>query len=359
MTTRAPTPDFWPSSGHGELHRTPRGWLQPSPAWLRRWLARPELALVEESCAAERALHAALAEHPERPVTPAELAALQDADARSNYAAFVDFRDGLAAAGSFEAWYLAQIRSPRVTAAPVFVTGVVHAIARHLLDDGADAFQARAAELLFRPQRVTTTEGRLLSADLAVIDMRNETAGLGTLGRLLLEAQAPLQPTRMQVLSPDTMHDYWPRAERHELLLDLTHEISNDLGHGIVLKMARAHSGLAALARVLEKWTAHFLGTGVRITPVPRIDDPAWRWHIGLDAESMALLNDLDEERTVEPGRLARLVSLFRLDFEHRADMRADVAGYPVYLGLATSADGVLKLKPQNLLLNLPLARQG
>ena len=89
MKTQAPTADFWPSSGHGELHRTTRGWLQPSPAWLRRWLARPELALVDESCAAERALHAALAEHPERPVTAAELAALQDADARSNYAAFV------------------------------------------------------------------------------------------------------------------------------------------------------------------------------------------------------------------------------------------------------------------------------
>jgi hypothetical protein len=36
--------------------------------------------------------------------------------------------------------------------------------------------------------------------------------------------------------------------------------------------------------------------------------------------------------------------------------MRADVAGKTVYLGLAHGADGVLKLKPQNLLLNLPLA---
>jgi hypothetical protein len=94
----------------------------------------------------------------------------------------------------------------------------------------------------------------------------------------------------------------------------------------------------------------------VKIRPLQRIDDPAWRWHIGLDVESMALLNDLYEDRTVEPARLERLVSLFRLDFDNPADMRADVAGYPVYLGMATSADGVLKLKPQNLLLNLPLA---
>jgi hypothetical protein len=32
------------------------------------------------------------------------------------------------------------------------------------------------------------------------------------------------------------------------------------------------------------------------------------------------------------------------------------VQGKPVYLGLAMNEQGLLKLKPQNLLLNLPLA---
>ena len=36
----------------------------------------------------------------------------------------------------------------------------------------------------------------------------------------------------------------------------------------------------------------------------------------------------------------------------------ADVAGKPIYLGLAMNADGVVRLKPQNLLLNLPLAQR-
>ena len=36
--------------------------------------------------------------------------------------------------------------------------------------------------------------------------------------------------------------------------------------------------------------------------------------------------------------------------------MRTDVAGKPVYLGLAIGEDQSLKLKPQNLLVNLPLA---
>ncbi len=46
-----------------------------------------------------------------------------------------------------------------------------------------------------------------------------------------------------------------------------------------------------------------------------------------------------------------------RIDFESPADMRPAIAGRPVYLAMAMNADGVLKLKPQNLLLNLPLAR--
>ena len=55
------------------------------------------------------------------------------------------------------------------------------------------------------------------------------------------------------------------------------------------------------------------------------------------------------------PARMQRLLSLFRLDFADPQEMRADVAGKPVYLGLMMNADGVVRLKPQNLLVNLPL----
>ena len=97
------------------------------------------------------------------------------------------------------------------------------------------------------------------------------------------------------------------------------------------------------------------MGVAVKIRPLQKIDDEAWRWHVGLDTASTALLNDLYEGRNVEPARLQRLVSLFRLDFEDAQDMRPDVAGKPVYLGLMMNADGIVKLKPQNLLVNLPL----
>lgn len=36
--------------------------------------------------------------------------------------------------------------------------------------------------------------------------------------------------------------------------------------------------------------------------------------------------------------------------------MRADLAGVPLWLAAPKDADGVLRLKPQNLLTNLPLA---
>ncbi|MDP1906839.1 MAG: DUF6352 family protein, partial [Hyphomicrobium sp.] len=81
-------------------------------------------------------------------------------------------------------------------------------------------------------------------------------------------------------------------------------------------------------------------------------------WHTGLDAESSALLNDLYNGAEVGDDRLERLLSLFRLDFDDARQMQADVAGRPVYLGLAMTPGKKLKLKPQNLLVNLPLAAE-
>ncbi len=330
-------------------------WLQPTDAWLRPFLGLPELALVGESCAGEIALHEALVESPSRAITPAELDAVQDDDARANYAMFLAFRDALLTAGTLEAYYLALMRSGQITIPPVFVERLVQAIVQHLLAASDNAFEARAAELLFRPQRLTLTDGRMLCADLATIDLLNETGGFGDIGRLLVQGNAPMAALQMTVLSADNAAEYRPRADRHAFVLDLTHEVSSDVGHGLTFTMTRAHSGLKALARVLERWIAHLLGVQVTIMPLQKIADEAWRWHVGLDVESMALLNDLYEDRAVEADRLQRLISLFRLEFANPAEMRADVVGKPVYLGLAMTAEGTLRLKPQNVLLNLPL----
>ena len=351
--------DFWPSSGFSHLERNDRGWLIPSDAYLRLFLARPELALVEESCTAEIALHEALSKQPKRQVADAELGALADADARGNYRHFLNFRDALLAAGSLEAWYLATLRAGIISLPPLFLDLVAEACVRNVLDGvqhGQHGAQlARAGELLFRPQRIYVQEGQVLSGDQTVLDLLNETGGLGDIGRLLAQSNAPMREVHLEVLTDANAQRYWQQSDRHNFLLDLTHEISNDLSHGLVLTMTRARSGLKALATVLEAWVAHFLGVKVTIKPEQKIDDANWRWHVGLDVESSKLLNDLYEDRPVEPARLQRLVSLFRLTFVEPQEMRADVAGKPVYLGLAMTGDKLIKLKPQNLLLNLPL----
>jgi hypothetical protein len=58
----------------------------------------------------------------------------------------------------------------------------------------------------------------------------------------------------------------------------------------------------------------------------------------------------------VSAAERERLLVLFRLEFADPADAAAGMAGKPVYLGLACRPDRTLKLKPQNLLVNLPLA---
>jgi hypothetical protein len=356
MTATETRPDdIWPSSGFQVLQRNARGWLMPGDDYLRLFLARPELALVEESCPAETALHQALGEQPRRAVTPAELATLADADVRGNYRHFLAFRDALLAAGTLEAWYLGALRAGIVDLPPLFLDLVTQACVQGILGSEPDPLVWRAAELLFRPQRIHVQDGQVLCGDRAVLDMLNETGGLGDLGRLLTQGKAPLRDISLEVLGDGNAARYWQQAERHDLLLDLTHEITNNLSHGLVLRMARARSGLKALAQVLERWVAHFMGVQVSIQPEASVADAQWRWHVGLDAESSALLNDLYLGVPVPAERMQRLVSLFRLTFNNPLEMRADVAGKPVYLGLGMTADRALGLKPQNLLLNLPL----
>jgi Family of unknown function (DUF6352) len=338
-------------------------WLPPSDDFLRRFLARPELAPVAESCPAELALHGALLAQPASPVNVTQLQAVCDVDARESYALFLRFRDGLLAAGSLEAYYqrLFDAATGRIDIPPLFIDLLVEAIAQHLLVESSDAFAHRAADMLHRPQRVSTQGGQVLSGDQATLDMLSDTGGVGDIGRFLAEAGAPMASIDMQVLGDDNAADFFRECpagrRRHHFLLDLTHEVTHDLSHGLIFKMTRARSGLKALSSVLEKWVRHFLGVTVTIRPLQKIDDEAWRWHVGLDVEASALLNDLYEDREVDAARLQRLVSLFRLDFSDPQDMRADVTGKPVYLGLMMNASGIVKLKPQNLLINLPLRR--
>jgi hypothetical protein len=348
--------NFWPSCGFIQLRRNARGWLTPTADYFALLLNRPEMALVPESCKAEIRLHKALQAAPLKAVLATELEQIKDADARHNYQVFLSFRDGLIASGTLEGYYRSLFAQTAINTPPVFIDLLVQAILRNMLDDCTDAQDVRAAELLFRPQRIAIQDGQVLAADRDAVDHYSETAGLGELGRLLLESKASLRTANFKVLSSSNADRYWSAPERHPFLLDLTHEIAQELSHGLTLRMARARSGLQALARVLEKWVWHFCAVQVHIQPEASVEDTAWRWHTGLDAESSAILNRLYEGQAVETDQMQRLISLFRLTFTNPQDVQPELANKPVYLGLAMNAEKVLRIKPQNLLLNLPLA---
>jgi hypothetical protein len=350
---------FWTACGHQHLTRNERGWLVPSPDYWRLWLQRPEMALVPESCKAEKRLHAALTDSPHMQVTPADYKHFKDDDVRENYKLFLRFRDEVEAAGSLESAYMAWQQSGNIQLPPLFIDLVVQAIVCNVLTGEDDAWVWRAAELLFRRQRITVRDGRVLSGDSDTLDNLQSTGGLGEMGRLLMEGGAPLKAVDVKVLHKDNEDRYLAQREglgRYAFLLDMTHEIQNELPHGLILKMVNARSGLKALSVVLALWVQHFLGVAVQIEPVQKVDDPAWRWHVGLDATATALLNDLYQGTELDGKRQQQLISLFSLRFKDPQDMRVDVRGKPVYLGLAMNEQGLLKLKPQNLLLNLPLA---
>ena len=332
-------PDFWVNSGFHLLERDAAGRLAVTDDFLRAYWMRPEVRPVEESCDAERALHAALIAEPRRAVDERELAALADADARDNYRVVLRFRERLLAAGTLEACYAALFRDG-VDVPPIFVDQLAHAILRNVLDGCEDPLRLRAAELFFREQKVTIRDGHALAADLEMVERHASGSQYGGLGRLIVEAQGSLGRVDVDVLDRQNAHLYWQRESRHDTAISLTY----------------GRPALDALASVIEAWVRHFAGVEVAVQPLRAIEEARWAWHVGLDAEATAILNDLWNDREVEPGRLRRIVALFRLAFAEPRAMRADVAGRPVYLGLAFDEGDVLRMKPQNLLVNLPLA---
>ena len=348
--------NFWTACGHQHLTRNPRGWLSPTPDYWRLWLNRPELALVPESCNAEKRLHQALLDDPLTHIAPADLERVQDSDTRENYKLFLSLRHDVQAAGSLEAAYIGWLRSGSIQLPALFLDLVVQAIVCNILADDPDAWVWRASELLFRRQRITVEAGRVLAGDSDTLDTLQATGGLGDMGRMLIEGGAPLKAVDVKVLHKDNAERYFAQREglgRYAFLLDMTHEIRNELPHGLILNMVNARSGLKALADVLSRWVQHFLGVVVHITAVQKVDDPAWRWHVGLDVTATALLNDLYLGQALEETQQQQLISLFTLRFDNPQDMRSDVQGKVVYLGLAKNAQGLLKLKPQNLLMSL------
>ena len=95
----------------------------------------------------------------------------------------------------------------------------------------------------------------------------------------------------------------------------------------------------------------------VKIESIREIPDDEWVWHVGLDAEATAMLNDIYNGGEVDEAAMKRVIGLFRMEFMDSAAVVPELRGAPVFLGLAMTPEATLRMKPQNLLLNLPLAR--
>ena len=334
---------YWADCGHHLLDTLPDGQLRVTDAFLRHMLQRPELAPIASSCQAELALHHHLLDHPRAAITPEQRATLADRDAADNHAVWLRFRDRLLAHPTLEASYLALFTGEGVDVAPVFVHQLTQIVLRHVLGSHAPALHVRAAEMLFRPQKISVLEGgNVMAADHETVERHALSGGFGSLGQLLRQAGAPLRSVDLDVLNTDNADLYWERSDRFDTAISLNH----------------GQPALDALCQVLEMWISHFLQVNVHIQTEREIQDEHWVWHVGLDAEASATLNALYNGHAVDPDRTQRLMCLFKLEFAHPADMLADVAGRPVYLAMAMDAHNLLKLKPQNLLLNLPLARR-
>ena len=325
--------DFWLSCGHHLLDRDRGGGLVVTDDFLKAYLARRELAPPPEACVVERTLHAALLADPRRPVDPSDIAAIADADARENWAVMIAWRDLLVAHRTIEAAYLHLVRGNMGRTPPLFVNQLVHVILRNVLDDCEDAFMLRAAELFFRPQRLTSHGGSLIAADDELI------AGASSHSSPLVSMLGLPANAEIDVLSDDNAVTYWARSDRFDTALDLT----------------VGRRGLAALGDVIVRWLTHLLSLDCRIEPLAALRGVDFTWYVGLDAQATTIGDALWSGEEVDPASQSHLIGLYRLNVAAPAIVLEAASGEPIYLLLAMTPDGLLRMKPQNLIAGLPI----
>ncbi len=325
--------DFWLSCGHHLLDRDDGGGLLVTDDFLKVYLARPELVPPPEACAAERALHSAMLADPRRPVAAAEIAAIEDPDARENWEVMIAFRDHLTGHRTIEAAYL-DIMRRGIKFPHLFVNQLVHVILRSALDGCEDPYVLRAAELFFRPQKMTLHDGSLIAADEETIAGTGKTPVSPLVSMLGLPDAAAID-----VINDDNADHYFEHSDQFHVAIDLT----------------SGRRGLEALAQAIARWVEHLIGVEVTVEPFTEVQDANLSWYVGLDAAGTRIGDALWNGEALDDARRASVVGLFRLNFKDPNVAAERVKGEPVYLIMAMDADKVLRLKPQNLVTGLPI----
>jgi hypothetical protein len=143
------------------------------------------------------------------------------------------------------------------------------------------------------------------------------------------------------VLSDANAESYWERSDQFDMALDMT----------------AGRRSLAALGEVIAAWIFHMLSIEVDIEPLTEIRDANLTWYVGLDAESTRIGDALWNGEELDDGVKSRVIGLFRLTFRDPGVVTEQLRGEPIYLLLAMTPDRVLRLKPQNLVMGLPIRR--
>jgi Family of unknown function (DUF6352) len=324
--------DFWLSSGHHLLDRDERDRLRVTDEFMKVYLARPELTPPPEACVAERTLHSTLLSHPWRTVAATEIDAIADYDARENWQFMILLRDCLAAHRTLEATYAALVHEG-VPIPAIFLDQLVHLILRNALHRCDNAYMLRAAELFFRPQRLTVHGGSLLAADKEQIATNGPAVS-----PLAAMFGLPTNP-EIEVLSGNNAASYWDRSDRFDLALDLT----------------AGRYGIAALGAVIVRWIKHLLDLDVVVEPLSELRDVAFPWYVGLDANGTRIGDALWNGVELDEAKRAGVVGLFQLTFRDEEVVMDRMVGEPTYLILGMAPDKILRMKPQNLLTGLPI----
>jgi hypothetical protein len=323
--------DFWLTSGWHLLDKDQSGCLIPTEDFMKAYFYRPEVVPIEDSCDAELALHKKLLETPFANIEKQELNNIKDKDVVFNYEVILRFREFLSKYPTLEAAYLAIARGHVINFPPLFVDQMVQIILRNILNENSFAMQIRASELFFRSQVVTIAEDEIMVADEATVTSHVEQKNIDKNDLNQLEVD-------IDILRESTADHYWERSDKFDTSIDI----------------AYTKPGLDALARVIEKWIFHFLSIEVSVKPLQKIEDEKWSWHVGLDSDSTSIFNNLYEGNELDDTRLKQILCLFEL----RANdgFNEEMKNKPVYIGLAMDKKSVIRCKPQNLLINLPLA---
>ena len=94
----------------------------------------------------------------------------------------------------------------------------------------------------------------------------------------------------------------------------------------------------------------------MEIEPLIEATNVSLTWYIGLDAEATRIGDALWRGAELDEAARQGIVGLYQLFFRNPEIVLDEAKGEPIYLILAMSSGRTLRMKPQNLVIGLPIA---